>query len=142
METKIDLQLPIIGKELLSRLRAGRITMDDFNKECAFWMMGDISSMFYKEIMDKPDIIRNYEAERSRDPKYEVAASFWQRDDVRDYMFCSRKVMAENYANWHWLLFMRRWMPKEDTINCAKIARAITSYHNDGYVPKDDWRNR
>jgi hypothetical protein len=50
IDTKIQTnpQLPLIGKELLSRVRSGQITMADFSKECAYWMMGDISTMFYK----------------------------------------------------------------------------------------------
>ena len=143
METKINLQLPIIGKELLKKLSSKQINEAEFDKECAYWMTGDISAMYYKET-HKPDIITNYEYERGKDPHYEVAPSFWHRDDVRDYLLRSHKVESENFANWYWLKFMKRWIPKEDVVNQGRIARAIASYprHNDGYIPKDDWRNK
>ena len=144
METKINLQLPIIGKELLSKINSRQITIPEFDKECAYWMMGDISTMSYKDDVHKPDIIVNYEGERDRDPKYQVAPSFWSRPDVKDYMAQKRSLLSQNHANWHWLHFIKKHIPKEDMINHRKIAMAIASYpnHKDGYIPKDDWRNR
>ena len=122
-------QLPIIGKELLRKVAGGEITMQEFDKECAYWMMGDISTMFHKyDRIDKPDVIKDYEANRARDINYRVEASFWQRDDVRAYTDQSHKVININRANWYWLHFMQKHIMSGDTINQAKISRAIESY--------------
>jgi hypothetical protein len=129
--------LPQTGREMLDKVMSGQMPILEFNKECAYWMTGDISTMYFKDDnTEKPEIILNLEDERRRNPKYEVAAGFWQRDDVRDYLFKTGHVRAENYSSWHWLNFMKKHIAKEDTINHTKIARAIASFpkYQNGYT--------
>jgi len=145
METNVHTnpQLPVIGRELLRKLDKREITMPDFNKECAYWMMGDISTMYYKQDnVHKPDILVQYEEDKSRDPKHQVASTFWQRPDVREYTALTHALRSGNHSNWYWLHYMKKWIPKEDIINHGKIARAMASYKNDGFVVKEDWRDR
>jgi hypothetical protein len=144
METNVKTNpaLPALGKELLRRVSSKEITMQDFNKECAYWMMGDISTMFYKGDIDKPSIISEYEEEKKRDYKYQVSSEFWNKQEVREYLVHSRGIHSSNHANWYWLHFIKNHIPVADTINQGKIARAMASYKHDGYVVKDDWRNR
>ena len=147
METnlKTNPQLPIIGKELLKKLDSKQITMADFNKECAYWMMGDVSTMFYKaDNVHKPDILVQYEEDKSRDPKHQVASSFWQRTDVREYTALTHTIRSGNHSNWYWLHFMKKYIDPKDNINQAKIARAMASYphYEHGFIAQEDWRDR
>jgi len=124
-------QLPQIGKELLRKLYSKEITLTDFNKECAYWMTGDISTMYYKHDMtEKPKALQEYEEKLQNDSTYSLPSTFWNRADIREYSLRSAHAKNENHANWFWLHFIKKYIPLEDKINHVKIARAIESYPN------------
>ena len=130
MNTQVEINhaLPKIGKEILNKLTMKQISIEEFNKECAYWMIDTLKEMNYKPNPTEPEIIRNYEIEKDRDPKYAVANTFWNRDDVKDYMKQKSLVYNLNYANWYWIKFIKRWLPAEDLPNQNKVSQIMKSY--------------
>jgi hypothetical protein len=146
METMLlkDTALPKIGKAILSKQRSGQITMDEFDYECAAWLMSYIEDMRWRVAPSEPEEIRQYNEKRNTENGFTLPPSFWQQQHIREWMATDRSVHSQNKSNWHWLHFLKKHIPGKDVEAHVKISKTMATYPRaeDKYVPKDDWRNR
>ena len=129
MDTNItrDLKLPEIGKGFLNQLKAG-LSMLDFQKECAYWLLKYIEELRWRPSPSKPEAIVIYEQRVSEDPKYSLPNAFWQQDYIRTYCKSKNEIFCENKSNWWWLLFLKKYILPGDIHGHVKISEMMRIY--------------
>lgn len=144
METYLekDLRLPKIGKALLSKRPS--IGMKEFEKECAYWLMGFIEELRWKPSPTEPEEIETYNARRRNDKTFTLPISFWQQSHIRAYTAMDLSIRCQNQSSWYWLCFLKSYIQANDLPNHKKIAVVMDGYprSENQYVVNDEWQNR
>lgn len=123
-----DPKLPIMGKELLRKLQNKEITVQEFDKEIAYWLISYVQDMFYKHTIEQPPEIRDYYERRRLDFDFTLPQSFWNQPHIREWLAKDHLVRSENLSNRYWLNKLLKDLPAEDGPNRAKITRALSSF--------------
>jgi len=129
---EVEQGMPELGKNLLKQLRNKEISIDEFNFECAYWLTQFISDCRFEPYPDKPIEIRQYIDKKAVNSKYEVKDEFWRQGIIVRYIERYKEVYAKNMSNLFWLVFMKKHIPKEDTINQKRVS-AILQIYKDYY---------
>lgn len=123
-----DPHLPEVGRALLKRLESKEITMEEFEKECAYWMLSMVNDFKYKELPEIPSDLEEFYDHRLKDPSYKLSSEFWELPHVKLYLIEARRIKADNSSNFYWLKWMRQRIPKEDTVALGKIKGVLKTY--------------
>lgn len=130
-DLKTNLELPQLGKTLLSRVRNRNIVQDEFDKECAYWMTGFFTDYVFTPYPSQPVEIMRYLERKKDNIRYEVKDEFWRHSQIQDYFKENQRVIAKNIGNLHWLEFMKKHIPLKDTINHKRIEKVLETYPKD-----------
>jgi hypothetical protein len=95
--------------------------MQEFEKECAYWMLGELSNMQFKEYPNKPYEIADYLNRKKINPTYKLSREFWEQPHIVDYLRIWLETVAINSSNWYWLNFIESTIPIEDSMNLSKV---------------------
>ena len=134
METYIEIntELPKIGRALLERLWIKKLTMPEFDKECAYWMVSFLEEHHKHPEPSAPEEIINYRRRKALDLEYKLSNEFWNSPNIADYIKQCRHVFAMNKSNFDWLCYIKQHIPKEDIINHSKIQNILNEYKSYG----------
>lgn len=124
----VDIKLPKIGKDLLDKLQSKAITMGEFEKETAYWMIESLNECKWKPYPTLPTELLDFYKRKKYDKKVQMDDAFWQQDHIRQYVASNGRIKAENGANKYWLKWMQTIIPKEDTVNHKKISDILCTF--------------
>jgi len=133
MNETFDLTLPKVGKELLHKLQSGQINMQEFDHECASWMMSVIQYHKFIAYPIMPYEIKDYVNRKREDPNYKLSSEFWNLPQVKGYYEAFKKAFRENASNLHWLKFIKANIPTNDTVYHAKIDDCLATHQVSEY---------
>jgi len=127
-EVKIDPTLPKIGKELLRKVMSKEITMQEFDVECAHWLLDTIKDMVWKPMPSAPIEVREYVENKRKDKDYKVSQEFWHIPSVQSYFAQVSAVGSCNRSNTQWLQFMSKNIDKKNIPAHEKINNLLEKY--------------
>uniref|UniRef100_A0A6H1ZWD6 Uncharacterized protein n=1 Tax=viral metagenome TaxID=1070528 RepID=A0A6H1ZWD6_9ZZZZ len=113
---------------LLYKIRDKKITMADFDRECAYWALAYLNEYKFTPYPTKPTQIVEYQNRKRYDVKFRVEDKFWQQDEIKPYMASFKIARGRNISNGSWLEFMKNSIPAEDTPNQEKIQELLLEY--------------
>lgn len=136
MNTPIDLQSPKLGKELLRKLSSKEITMEEFDKETAYWVLEHIEALRWKPAPSQPGEVADYNRRRSTNKDFTLPKEFWQQQHIRAWLATDTHIVCENRSSWYWLQFLKNHIPPQDGTAHIKISKMMSSYprHDNSYV--------
>ena len=120
----IDKNLPKIGKELLRKLEAGEMTVDEFDREISYWMIQSIRQLVFEPEPAPPHDLVELSARKDA----RIAPEFWLQPHIREYNAERSGVIARNRGNWYWLCSIKRAIPKDDDPAHRKIRAVMDTY--------------
>ena len=124
----VDLKLPARGKSLLAQLQSKEITMAEFEKETAYWMIDSLRECQWKPYPVLPIELLDFYKRKKYDKKVQMDDAFWQQGHIRQYIASNSRIKTENGANKYWLKWMQTIIPKEDTVNQKKISDTLCTF--------------
>jgi len=128
-KTLIDNSIPeAIQKKdtLLKGLFTGEISMAEFDKECAYWLINskDLSPL---PLPTRPRELQEYDTWTSTEKK-NTSDKFWRQDAVYKYVNQKQFVIDRNKSMLSTLKEFKEYIPKEDTITRNKYDLYINMY--------------
>lgn len=123
IDKQINDKLGPRSKALVHKFQSKKITSQEFDKECAYWLMEYLNLMTYK-----PDPTMPVDLQELHATKRHATVEFWQLPEIKIYMAECEKVKAINLSNLHWLEFMKMSIPQNDTLNQKKVMEALRTY--------------
>jgi len=110
-----------LGKKLLLRFRAGQISVDEFEKETAYFAMQcGFNELRYKPSPSRPVKLMEYDR-LDRDEKRQMPDRFWQDPNIINYFKQKSYVQGENAGIQWWLTELKtRFEKYGDAVNAER----------------------
>ena len=114
-----------IGKKLLNKLQSHTITMEDFEKEIAYFaIMCGFDELKPKEEPIRPHELEDYDA-LPKEAKAKVGSDFWRQPIIHFYHEERQRIMAWNSGTVDWLRELEaRFTRYGDAVNANKCRLA------------------
>ncbi len=113
-------------KNLLKDLYTSKITMDEFNKECAYWLIS-CDSLSPLMMPTRPYKLQEYNRMSDND-KYKVPHSFWRRPQIFKYIDQGNAVKGRNQGMLAKLIEYREYIPEQDEMTRSKYTVLINEH--------------
>jgi len=113
-------------KALLKELNCGGLTMAEFEKECAYWLIS-CEGLKPKLLPTKPQKMMDYEQMVGVD-KIKVPMSFWRKGDIYSYLETYQHIKNRNKGILDKLKEFKEHIPKQDTLTRSKYDIVITQF--------------
>lgn len=124
----VNVEVPKLGKDLLGRLNSKEITMEEFDRECAYWMLQYLNDYRWLPSPTIPNELTDYWRRRQINNKTDVSEAFWQKPVIKKYIATEAHIRATNLGSMHWLKFMKKHIPQDDVVNQKRIDAVIWKY--------------
>ena len=111
-------------KQLLEQHAKGQITLEELNKECAYWYLDCFSELHKKPLPSIPQKYQEY-LNSTYSGNKEYHNNFWLMEDVKGYL--DQKELIEN-ENKSVLIHLRNYIkqiPREDFLSISKFNEKI-----------------
>ena len=102
--------------------------MEEFNRECAYWMTQNLSDHTFTPYPEEPLEILRYLENKRKDLKFEMANGFWRQFSIVEYFKEWSHAFTKNNSNLHWLKFMKKHIPVNDKINHRRIDSILATH--------------
>lgn len=99
--------------QLLSDYASKKITMEELDRECAYWYLDCFEEIYPKPLPTPPNRYREYQ-EMDIMEKREIPNSFWLIPEIKNYIDQKTFIKEENKAN---LLNLKKFLahiPQQD----------------------------
>ena len=113
-------------KNLLKDLYTSKITMDEFNKECAYWLIS-CDNLSPSIMPTRPYKLQEYDRMSDND-KYKVPYSFWRRPQIFNYIDQCNNVKGRNEDMLIKLTEFREHIPEQDLTTRSKYDVVISEF--------------
>ena len=114
-------------KTLLKDLAENKMTMDELDKECAYWYISYYDILHPLPKIKKPIILEEYDTLNPED-KGKMSDKFWRQEIVMQYFKESTKVNNHNNSTLFNLKKFIHYIPEGDTITREKFKTLIREY--------------
>ena len=115
------------GRELLRQLANKEITMDEFNKECAYWLISCAKEIQPRMLPTRPRELIEYDnldiKERSK-----IGVEFWKQPRIKEYLDEIQMVKAYNKGLLDKLREFKEYIPEEDFVTRKKYDEVIALF--------------
>ena len=106
---------------LLGKFHSKQITLDELNKECAYWYLDCFEEISIKAYPTQPNRYRDY-VSMDYDEKKEVPRTFWLLNDIKDYLDQKFLIKNENKGK-----KINDWK-KSDLLQLIEIHKSLAKY--------------
>jgi len=121
------------GKRLHSDLIAGRMTMDEFDKELAYFSIQcGFDELAFEPYPPRPSELREYDnaSDEQRRILLEKPA-FWNIDEIKIYLSLYEKTLSKNLGHLWWLKeLLERFIKCNDDKRILMVKAKIATYPN------------
>ena len=118
--------------KLLGDRRNERITMEEFDRECAYWYLDCFDTIQTKPEPTAPadylDFMRLPFERRNK-----MAESFYQDPKIKNYLEVKEKIKNENQCNILRLKEFKEYIPKEDVVSNQKFQQKLNELQSKNY---------
>lgn len=128
-----------IGKKLLTELREKKITMPEFDKECAYWYIRYHDKLHPLPVPNiRPQDLIEYDRMEPHDKK-SLPEKFWRQTEVYNYLEAKQGVIENNKSTLNSLKRFKEYIPIEDKLTRDKYDNLISEYEGwcNKPVPED-----
>ena len=115
-------------KELLGELWAGKLSMVDFDKECAYWFIS-CDDLAPKLLPTRPKELLEYDSWTLTEKK-NASDKFWRQESVYNYLEQKQGVIERNRGMRDKLIEFKAYIPKGDTPTLRKFDSYIYQYNH------------
>jgi hypothetical protein len=133
MEAFGNLNFSGVAKNLLAKLKAKDISLDEFLRECAYWAFKDgFDDLRVRPLPSRPRTQAFNEYENlTPDKKLKVDPQFFIKNpEINEYYSQASLVKNYNRANYDWLKKLKSYLPKEDEACLLKINTRLQDFIN------------
>ena len=114
---------------LLGKFHSKQITLDELNKECAYWYLDCFEEISIKAYPTQPNRYRDY-VSMDYDEKKEVPRTFWLLNDIKDYLDQKFLIKNENKASHERLKEFINYIPESDFVARSKYQQKINEFES------------
>lgn len=115
--------------ELMARLTGKKITMNEFDQECAYGALESISTLVYKPVPAMPSDLQRLIKQRRESKNQKEREKLTDKINGYSKFFEDESfIKAHNLSNRIWLKRYLSWIPEEDRVNRVKIAEVIRTH--------------
>lgn len=135
-----DKECAKIANDYLKRLSSGEITLEEFEKEIAYWFVTDyLNKLHYKPLPTKPNNVVSFEEDLNREKKKHrrIGVSKFDEDeftekamtrDITNYYDDRNEIENINNSNLKWLIQLKSIIPAGDLITREKLTVKINEF--------------
>lgn len=127
-----------IANSYLKRLSSGEITLEEFEKEIAYWFIEFLDRINYKSLPTESNEVMQYEEELKRQKRgiKRIRSNFDEAEfaekamkkEVELYYEDRNRIKNINNSNLYWLEEVKRLLPQGDTVNWNKVEIKINDF--------------
>ena len=118
--------------KLLSELREGKLTMAEFQKECAYWYLNTFETFSPKPDPSTPTEYMDYK-QMPFEKRIKVSSEFFKSEPIKSYLEFRDKVRAENFSHKESLKEFMVHIPKEDVESREKYRVKFYDFQTGNY---------
>lgn len=119
------------GKELLNKKINGIINEEEFDRECAYWMINYLDDLRFLPAPTEPDELNEYRKAKQEGKK--ISSGFWAQGKIQNFLKTESEICSKNFSNFSWLNFMKKNIPADDTTTCEKINHYVNVFKMRGW---------
>ena len=116
--------------QLLDDVSSGKITMEDLEKECAYWFMECFSELHMKPYPTTPKRFVEFKL-MSYEKQNKLGIDFWSHPEIKQYLELKDEIKNTNKANLYWLNHHMSKLPDGDFLAKQKFKEKILEF--EGY---------
>lgn len=126
----------LLGKNLLAKLRKRELTMEEFEKETAYFALEcGFDELHFMDFPEKPAELRAFSALGEKQKK-EVNEDFWRQEIVIYYFKKWHETLAWNRGTRSWINeLLRRFKKYEDHINVNRVEERLQEWAGQSLEP-------
>ncbi len=124
----IDPRLPQKFKNLIFDLQNKKITMQEFDYQCALWALESLDDYRVHPLPTRPFELDEYYRKKSQNPSYKISEGFWQQFHIREYLDNINTIRNLNSANLFWLKRFLSYIPDSDLLSKTKFQEKINGF--------------
>jgi hypothetical protein len=129
---KVISEIIEIKNSLLTKLEHKEITMAEFNKDCAYWLI-KCPKLNPLSLPTRPQEMLEYDTWTPTEKK-NTSEKFWREPRVFAYLEQKQSIINKNKGMLYKLKEFKEYLPIEDTSTRAKYDEVINEYD---YMPDD-----
>ena len=120
---------PLKIKQLLADYASKTITLDELNKECAYWYLDCFDEIHPKPYPSAPRDYQDYKS-MSYEKRQKMSNEFWQSPTIKTYIEIKEQIKNENEAHVHNLKERIKNIPLEDFVSRSKFSQKIQEFES------------
>lgn len=125
--------------DLLIKLATNQITMNDLDREVAYWYSDCFSEIHVLQDPTPPPRFAEYEVMTTSEKK-DISTAFWQKEDVKAFLDQRDSVRNRNRTELIRLREFKACIPQEDTVTHQKFQEKINDFLSRNFNPQN-WQD-
>lgn len=113
--------------KLLGQHRSGEISLEELEKECAYWFMETFDTMHKRVLPTPPADYAEYQM-LSYDRRQKIGIDFWHQRNIKEYLEIKEQIKNENQSRLIQLKEYKKHIPQEDFISIGKFNSKIEEF--------------
>lgn len=119
--------------DLLKQHREGKISLEELQKECAYWFVDCIEEMKPRPEPTRPRDFEEY-ASMPFEKRAKISSEFWQQPQIKGYLEIREQIKNENNANMFWIKEHIKHIPEEDFVSRNALRNKLTEFELKDYA--------
>ena len=107
----------------------GRISIEDLNKECAYWYLDCFDELKYKYPPSTPQRFLNFK-NLSRDEQRSIPKEFWLHPEIKEYLDSKNLIRNENRTTIEKLKMFKQFIPEQDFVSRGSYNEKIDYFES------------
>jgi len=128
-----------LANQLLKKLNDKQLTLEDFEKEIAYWYITDfLEQCYYKPLPTKPEAVKEFEQKhkswksearkKGRDFDEDLFLETQMKREVEYYYEEKDRIRNINASNYYWLKDLKKVISGEDVVSHQKLDIKINEF--------------
>jgi len=119
-----------LGIGLFRQLISKKINMDEFLKECTYWLLNSgLDDLRPKPLPSEPIEYREYQQEKKHNRRVQMTEGFWKQPVIVSYIAQKERIINHNHTQKNRIKeHLKRLEEYGDVSNADKLRRSLVRY--------------